>query len=1228
MYQVGSSENLALSRVLKEFNRKATVARCAGLLTVPAFHANTIRIETMVHLAVANCAGKRKPTFSDIGRWLNRNLGNSAVATAEDPPEDVFVSNICTQTGNFRLFEGTWESSDFHLQQMLDTAEALSPAIERIASALPNIYALLRMGDAVAARLNLARWHAEPSARAGSLVIGPNTNIDRRAAAVTFTEPELKDLGIEVTELEPFLFTDEDEKILPLQVVTQETALELRPVVRFGNEYVLALPAGVGSALRAYILREVVQARAFKVFDSALGRRQATLVRRLLQNIGKEYSSILSREREPSLPQMQSWCFKRDTSEHVHVVVLHEDLGECVDEGWGLPSRLSPKQQVAFEDFLKRSADRSEAEPGFKHGTTIVIRAGVGRGFASSLPRLGSSWDLVFLGIADLDMLAAYQDDAVDLLFKFLRQETWVASYKAKHFSFSSFTLFCHWVQEDFSIWPRDLPLRDGSIVMIPSDSVFGFRQKVRKSRDKHAIQTLSGKWMVCERYGRNSYFDSQSKQPIFICESVVEQSTLAVAVETSKGPRWLICADQGYDSSKRKYVFRLWSDFLGSFAEVALFLDARGAIPEGALEVFLDCTQMVDLESVSYSALEDPAIKPVVSSPWAGRALVSLPRDFFAIFRRVGNEGEQALVSAFVTAFEIASKLVVPLEGKLVQQAVAAALPSDGARLVHLFSSNLMSDHLIWTSSAKPVWLNRADAVFVRIGLDEDPPVKPKLIVGSSFCTDVLNGYVARIWNEIKFQLNELDLDSVLRALLSSNEAIYTDRMHWRRTAKAILSLNENGEGLDAAFTREQKRNRTSLASRVLAEMAVCECALSGKPLVTRAELELLIARTSLLIEVAYDSDAIRGELAPAKLTVFPNGEYEIDRSYQSSIMRPFVANQYSDEYREAAADYASYYQEKERSGRGLASDFYGADFVDGFEKEYGLSPDELIDCFAELVDMATDAGQVVVKMELGPLKARLIEKRGISQEKCNAFVSGFALVRRPRWDKPPKGFAAKDTWPWLFKRRLSIISRPVVCTGITDADIAYFGVSQVLQSWNYLMNRSSKAWMPQDYFVSQAMKAFSGKTAHAMGGVFEDEVVEKLTECGWVARARVQMTELGGTQEMGDVDVLAWHTDGRVLIIECKRLQPARTVGEVADVLQKFAGEEKDKLARHLTRLARLQASSSGIPRALGLDRTAKISTVQGRLVTNTDVPMMYAKDLPIPMSEILPVRALEKI
>ncbi len=1229
MYQLGSDENSTLSRVLKEFHRKAVVSRCAGLLTVPAFHANTIRIETLVHLAVAYCGGKRKPTFSDVGRWLNRNLGNSAVSSAEDPPEDVFVSNICTAQGNFRLFEGTWESNDFHLQHMLDTAESLSLSVPPIAIALQRVYALLRLGDVVAARLNLLRWHAAPSSREGNLTVGPNTNIDTRAAAVTFSIDDLYAVGIEPGDLEPFLFTEADRATLSSQVVTQGTALELRPLVPFGDEYVLALPAGVGSALRSYILREVVAAKAFSVFEKALSLRQASLVRQLLRRMEDEYESLLSSEKNPELPQIQSWCFVRDTNQHVHVVVLHEDLKECVDLGWGVTRELGAAQQSALDDFLQGSTVHCEKQPNFKHGTTLVIFAGVGRALSTSLPRLGDSWDILSLGLADLDMLVAYCDDALEQLFKFRHQAAWVTNKGAKYFNFGDFSLFCQWVQDDFSIWPRDLPLREGSVYMVPPSSVLDFRKNVRRSRDKHSIQTWSGKWMVCERYGRNSFFDSQTKRPIFVCMEVIEHLMLAAAVETVKGTRWLICVNGGFDANKRKYVFRLWSDFLNSFAEVALFIDENStSMRADVLEVFLDCTMMVDVESAAYSAADATSKDAAVVEMTEGRAEVRLPVNFFAGFQQVENGGERALISVFVRALEKAANLTIPFEAEFVERAVNVALPSDGARLIHLFSSKLKSDHLIWSASSEPRWLNRADAAFVRLNLANAPPTNSKVVNGKEACTEILNEYVSSIWEEIKLSLNGLDLSSLLKATFFSNEAIYSDRIHWRRTARAVLSLNENGEGLDAAFTQEQKRNRTSLATRVLAEMALCECAVEGGALVTDSEFDLLAAKVSLLIEVASDSDAIRGKLAPGRLTIYPNGEYEIDRSYQATIMQPFVENQYNDEYQDAAGEYSQYYENKNTSGKSKASDVYSQDFLLAFEAEYRLSPDELIDCFAELSDFATDIGQVVVVASINEIKRRIGQNRGLSQVKCDAFVKAFSLVRRPKWEKAPKGFAARDIWPWLFKRRLSIIVRPVVSTGASDSDTAYFGISQILQSLNYLLGRSSKAWMPQDFFVSQEMKAFSGKTAHALGGVFEDDVVRELNANGWEARARVQMSELGAPRELGDVDVLAWRPDGRVLIIECKRLQPARTVGEVADVLQKFAGEEKDKLARHLRRLSWLQASPSGVPRALRLDKAAIISSIQGRLVTNTDVPMMYAKDLPILVSEIIPTRLLKTI
>jgi len=1230
MYQVGSEENKVLSRIIKEFNRKAAVSRCAGLLTVPAFHANTIRIETAVHLAVAFCDGKRKPTFSDIGRWLNRNLGSSGASSAEDPPEDVFVSNICTSQGNYRLFEGTWESNDFHLQHMLDAAEYLAAQNPPISIALQRVYALLNVGDAVAERVQLSRWHSEPSSRGGDVTVAPNTGIDARAAAVTFSIEDLNELGIVPNDLEPFVFTDADRLALPSQIVTQGTALELRPLIRFGDEFVLALPAGVGSALRSYILREVVAAQAFSVFETALELKQAKLIRRLLHRMEAEYPSLISKVDSKSLPRMQSWCFVRDVDHHVHVVVLYEDLQDCVERGWGAVRRFNPEQQKALDDFLERSSAHCAARENFKRGTTLIVFAGVGRGLSASLPRLGQAWDFVSLGLADLDMLAAHSDDALELFFKFRYQTTWVNGTGAKHFNFGDFSLFCQWVHDDFKIWPRDLPLREGAVLMVPPSSTLEFRKNVRRSRDKHAINTLSGKWMACERYGRNSFFDSRTMRPIYVCTDVVEYSTLAAAVETEKGARWLISVGISFNERQRAQSYRIWSDFLDSFAEVALFVDQG---PSSALatvvEIFLDSSSIIDIQAAVHSDLDVLSDAASIVAKEEGRAEIRLPANFFSGFQKVGNEGERALIGTFVRALESAAGLHTPWAADFVERAVDAALPSDGARLVHIFSSKLKSDYLIWNASRKPRWLKQVDAAFVKINLAPEPPTKPTVIAGIDACTATLNGYVSRIWEEIKASLNGLDLDSMLRASFCSTEAIYTDRLHWRRTARAVLSLNDVSEGFEAAFTREQERNRTSLATRILAEMALCECPLSGGRLVCDSEFDLLVARVSLLIEVASDSDAIRGNLAPGRMSVFPNGEYEIDRSYQAAIMRPFVENQHNDEYQLAAGEYSSYYEDRKDSGKSKASYVYSRDFVAAFEAEYRLCPDELIDCFAELSDLATDVGQVVVVTSVGEIKQRIEQNRGLDPHKCDAFVKSFFLERRPKWAKAPKGFAARDVWPWLFKRRLSIVVRPVVCTESSDEGIAYFGISQVMQALNYLLGRASKAWMPQEFFTSQEMRAFSGKTAHALGGAFEDEVVRELELNGWEARARVQMTELGAAQELGDVDVLAWRAaDGRVLILECKRLQPARTIGEVAEALQKFAGEEKDKLARHLRRLKWLQESPSEIQRALRLGKGTAISSIHGRLITNTDVPMMYVKELPIPATEIIPIRFVKSI
>jgi len=94
------SERPNLKSQLHRFHPVKSASLVAGLLTEPPFHANTLRLELLVHLLMAFAAGNRKAKDHDIHSWLNTDLGSTKLAFLEDPVEDVFVSNVTTQEGN------------------------------------------------------------------------------------------------------------------------------------------------------------------------------------------------------------------------------------------------------------------------------------------------------------------------------------------------------------------------------------------------------------------------------------------------------------------------------------------------------------------------------------------------------------------------------------------------------------------------------------------------------------------------------------------------------------------------------------------------------------------------------------------------------------------------------------------------------------------------------------------------------------------------------------------------------------------------------------------------------------------------------------------------------------------------------------------------------------------------------------------------------------------------
>lgn len=153
--------------------------------------------------------------------------------------------------------------------------------------------------------------------------------------------------------------------------------------------------------------------------------------------------------------------------------------------------------------------------------------------------------------------------------------------------------------------------------------------------------------------------------------------------------------------------------------------------------------------------------------------------------------------------------------------------------------------------------------------------------------------------------------------------------------------------------------------------------------------------------------------------------------------------------------------------------------------------------------------------------------------------------------------------------------------------------------------------------------MRTYIGTVNEERGRAFTESVADKLRKGGWQARSEVQMTEVGASAELGDIDVIGWKSTGEILLIECKRLQLARTIAEIAEVCRRFKGEAKDDLDKHLRRIAWVNQHTSNLERIVGFNPDK--DHLDARLVTNVDVPMRYLTSLPIPVDKIGPLRSL---
>jgi hypothetical protein len=1217
-----------LVQELAIFDRATSFSVVAGLLTVPGFHAHTVRLETLLSLIHRNARGGRRPTRETLARWINRHLGHGYPWRAEDPVEDVFISNAISRLGNSRIFEGIWDANDFWLQQVIDTLLQLDDTAE-IRSLFSECLGILQMSEMVADRCGLCRFSMGGGIPREPLLLPSEDEVYRRAQTVCFSSSEIERAGSTRGLVQEFVHpTDGAEGSLG------NSTLERRPLLLDGKNIIVGLPSAVSPAIRLHTVDRLERKGLLDDFELCLGVLQNTVLSTdALRRLEGDLCDVGDLPRLPSeIRRVTQYLCKFDRGKFAHIILCQDNLADLSASGLVGVQRFTADEEASLSNHLRTCAKIIAARADYSGGLTILVVGGLGRSFAFSISTHQSHWYPAIYRLSDFVVLGKVQGTTFLRLWKLKQQLSRIQSRGLEVENINGdLNLLGFWWQHGFRLVPREVPVATNNLLVVDLDYIAEVRRKLRTAHESHAIfRRRPMEWVPVHRFHTGSLFKEGENLPIYVDVASVSFGHLRAAAETSNRAWWLSTLDRATTDWHRELQYRVWDAVLNWLLKTAAIAEGRfSSLPRGPIEIFLQFTELDEwtLPSVDRLPATHSELETAINVAHA-QIRIAIPVGFFRRFAEPRNVGERALVRAIlIGAGSLCHDRPPSTE---LDELVQSVVRSDDARFFHLAFAHNYRQQVAGVHGGRPRFLSKEDSHFNLLELSSGKPggaPTSGIVHGRKSCNEFLHGVVDECWGRIRDSLLTLDRKSVILRCLESVEAIELDKEQWRLTASALLASHEDKDDvLRAATKRESKRTLAQIANRTLVEMAVCTCPEKADAEINDAVFDCLCAWSDILLHSAVASDAQKYEFADATLNLFPNGEFETDQRYQREIITPYTSGTFGEEFREAANSYENYFQDpREQSAVDHEFSFdakVGEGFEAAFASEYGITPEQLIKIVAAVENDGMKDDSLVIQKSRSSFEA-LLRTTGLEDEAISNVIRHFALWPRGSWDETPTGFTPKDWQPWRFRRRLSLIARPFVMLGGRTADELLYAPGFVFHSVGLLLDRCVNGELPSEYFYSPIMRSWIGAKNQALGAKFEEDVASKCKNTRLHARSSIQMTEFLADPVYGDLDTLAWDDRGTFLLIECKRLRAARTVAEIGEQLRAFRGEEKDRLAKHLSRCEWIQAH----PRELNRVARTQVTSpnIVPLLVTNTIVPMQFVINLPLATDHVVPISRL---
>ncbi len=1193
-----NTSNNKLQESLYRYNPIKTASIFSALLLNSKYHCHQYTFETIIKYCLSFCKGDLTPTSEFIKSIYNQIY--SSVSMMEDPVEDIFVSKLWFNDKSYKVQSGLWEGGVHSTQIIL-----------KILESLPNEDFFLEIKKQVKSILEVSNLIIEKNdIKCNELL---NTN-----PLETLDDENLTD----IEELIDKVNIANDDFNLPLLQANSfdtlfnealgNTILEKNPFFIIQENVVLLLPTAITASIRRIVIEFFNFHDKRDLFIQYYGRvlSEELYKTRMFGKFDESPIKFYSKEGISSFKFSEN-ILQFDENHFFHFIFVLDTL-ENIENHWFEGFVQDEKYQVSdFIDSRIENAKQSVLGKDINNkGCSFIVPCGIGRSFALGLKFItDDNWFCESISNHDLITISNDLDCSPNLVWRIVEAQYKLEKNGTQILNFNGFLNLYGYVKENnYSIFvnesfDEEVSMQSFTMITIGSDYNAYIREKVALDTDYREVTNIDGKTIIVRKGFASSFFSTNIKYNLYIPENFDQKTFIAVYINYGYEIWLKQTINTKYDFTLQ---FKLFDALITWFSKMMFILNKNGITIDKNFKMWnIEYTLIKDISSLEkninnmdiFNSFENTYNCPILDTKFN----INMLKGF--MFEE--NYSEQSMINAFLKYLKF--------DNQSIDILVKEIFVNENARLFHFFKAHKYREHFD-ISEKKPISIHQIDEQIIKLNLGWSCRDREEgnIVEGIDNCTKYLNSLMKVVWKNLQSKLKIIEREDLIKRLLINYEYSDKEKDIWGITFKSNLALHEDTDNVyQVAINKISEYNATSLSSRLVIEMAICECSVNCGKNISKLDIQELLSLASFMHLIGGLSEAIKYEAITPRIVISSFGNILFEQSFNEMIMHKFgyMTNQKILDYE--STKYSEKFKEKEYTKE--INHLFEKEFMESYIDEFGYT----IDDARLFLDFLEDYGLKINKLVYSITYNELIEQ--FDEDNKEVFIKildSLIIHTRRDWTSIPKPFKSTDWQPWKFRRRYSIIMKPIIEIDSFEGTLI-ISPELVRRGYFNLTRNIHEGYLEANQFQSKKMQKWIGNLVKEKGLSFNTKVKDKFIELGFNAREEIKLTEVFNKkiiEDFGDIDVFAWNKEKNIVYaIECKDLEMAKNQSEIARQLYEFKGqirqvngkEKKDRLYKHHLRYEELKKDLEGVKKFVKFDNEFELKAL---VVFSNIVPMNF--------------------